>query len=163
MNNNIGGLVSNLKQSNMQNTMRELSQFPLLDVNRGTMLSGYFYEFLLGKSNKLPTHEFLSKITALAQYDLETISIGYGMIISKNLTLTIDTLLEDERRTDRITADSYSAYKYDSSSTRAIDIDVEKYPLFNISRIKAVQNYLTEYKKFIMPNENENTNSGMKR
>lgn len=161
MNNRVGGIVGDLKDNNMQESMRGNDK-GREGINLDYKLSMYFYNFLSEKSDKLPTYEFIDKIVSMYSYNTsyQIISVGFGIsvfvsIIDGERYINIEVnspINENVVRIDKISKDSHDAYA--TNSFFVDNIDVEEFPLYNKERVSYLRKYLREYR---YNNENSKT------
>ncbi len=101
------------------------------------------YLYLNDKFDSLPNFKLVEDAINISTSET-TISLGYGIDISKDMTLTYKSFLANGSiRTDIITPDSYIAF----SGKRSRLINVDKWPIFDINRVRVVQNYLRRLKE----------------
>ena len=93
------------------------------------------YDYLRGASNFLPSNQLIEKIIAASNGN-SVMSLGYGLELKRNFVLTATESYMGVWCTIRISPDGYSA------STRGKNIDLRKYPIFELQRVLVVQIYL---------------------
>ena len=151
MNNQVGGIVGNLKDNNMQNSMRNNSKV-LETINKDYKLAMYFYNFLADRNDKLPKYEYIDQIINLHELNnRQLISLAYGISIyvdsindDKYLSLEYVSPISDTTiRVDKISSNNYSAYS--RSMTTIEDLDTKEFPVFKEEKIKYLQAYLQLY------------------
>ena len=151
MNNQVGGIVGNLKDNNMQNSMRNNSKV-LETINKDYKLAMYFYNFLSGINDKLPKYEYVDQVINLHKLNNhQLISLAYGISVyvdsindDKYLSLEYVSPISDTTiRVDKISSNSYSAYT--RSITTIEDLDTKEFPVFKEEKIKYLQAYLQLY------------------
>ncbi len=158
----IGTTIKNLQDYSVQNSMRDNTVIAQSsDVN--ARLAIYFYNFLVGKSNKLPSHEYVDKVMdaelrknqAVNSERPVLISMACGMTVfcdasdEKHLIVEEETPITPTRsRFDKITHNGYNAYRIRPNLDVNMyyeEINPEKEPLFVPRRVELLQNYLKEY------------------
>lgn len=153
MSTEFGNLLKNIKNSTMQNVMRNNSTVST-DINLNFKIAYYIYNYLVGKDNKLPSYNYLSRVIDEVWLSQDVISSGCGITVfcknKKDLYIEIETPITPKtRRVDLITADVYEAYKcIDSENDRVENltmINPEINPIFNPQRVKILQNYFKKY------------------
>ena len=151
MNNQVGGIVGNLKDNNMQNSMRNSGKV-LETINKDYKLAMYFYNFLADRTNKLPKHEFIDQVIDLHELsNHQLVSLAYGISVyvdsindDKYLSLEYVSPVSDTNiRVDKISSNNYSAYT--RSITTIEDLDTKEFPVFKEEKIKYLQSYLQLY------------------
>ncbi len=146
MNNNERlGIIQELKSKNMQSSMRpgRVEVSTELDWK----LAYIFNNYLSGKDDRLPSFEFIDKL--LESTRNYSISMGYGIIIDRNLRLNIEDMIRpDVARVDVISRDGYKAYELYQETGTTRDIDIEKYPRFDRNRVEKLTMYIDEYHRY---------------
>ena len=110
-------------------------------------LAYHIYNFLTGKTNKLPLYDFVDEKIENKEETTNSISIGYGLTIDKDLKITNFSMITPKKeRIDVITDKSYYAYTPNSFNIK--EIDIEKFPIYDIKRIKYLQEYIGKYHEY---------------
>ena len=136
-------IVNNLKDKNMQTSIGD--RYPLqLEEDLDWELAYCLMKYLEGKIDGFPPFSFIDEISSKVKGN--TISAGYGMVITKKMTISIEEPIRMNRvRVDSISKDKYVAYENDLVTHASKDIDLEKYPKYEPEKIAKLQNYLDEY------------------
>ncbi len=151
----IGKLAGNSKNMAMQQSLQSNTSFSQ-DLDVDWKLAGYIYNFLIGKSDKLPNYEYMVKFMEAAETD--TVSVGYGLDINKNLEVVITEPISIKTvRLDVITPTNYEVYEKSVSFYRAIDAN--EFPKFDVKRIKNLQKYLVDFLNYQNKKNQEEFNS----
>ena len=136
------GIVQELKKKNMQETMRPSET--KIDTDLDWKLSYCIYNYLLGNMDTLPPYNFIEELSKEARHS--EISMGYGVLINKNLRISIESMIRANlARVDIISEDGYSAYVLNEETGKMIDIDVKYHPRFDPKRVEQVIMYIDEY------------------
>ena len=140
--------AQNLKKKNEQGNHRGVDGIAI-DSNQNVdeKLATHFYNFLIGKSNQIPTFEFIDYIKSLT--DNELISANCGVFVYENLDIVaVDLFSDGTERRDIITADSNTAQHVNKDAVYgSLEVDPEKYPRFSKDRVEIVQNLIKEYRE----------------
>ncbi len=148
-------IASNLAKENGIDRFNGVDSFAFdRNQNVDDKLATIFYNFLTGKSNQLPTFEFVDYVKSLTLNDL--ISVNCGVYVYRDLSIvSIDLTKDNGERRDVITSDKYSAdvSKETEGYSTHRHVDTGKEPRFSEDRIKALQSFMNEYKK--MDNTNK--------
>lgn len=144
------GIARDLADKNVQLGSKNLGGDFALDSNQDVdeKLATHFYNFLTGKSNQLPTFEFIDYISSLTENKL--ISANSGVFVYRDLEIvSIDLIREISERRDIITSDNYVVELISSNENGFTSryIDPEKEPRFQKERVGIVQNLIKQYKK----------------
>ena len=114
-------------------------------------LAYFFYNFLNGFNNTLPSFDYVYNIETSSNDDL--ISIGYGMSVHKGLLVESFQMVSDRKeRLDRISKDDYTvsilgcsaSYDYKSSGI----LESELHHRFKKERVALFKNYLRNYSNY---------------
>lgn len=150
----IGGIVGNLANSNMQESMRKGNVESEIPDN--FTLALYFYNYLIGRSNRLPSYEYIDEISflghgRLGNHGQEVISIACGLNVyfykyNENKILEIEyeePINKSTSRIEKISGNKHEAYAVNSANIKPIDIN--EFPVFDKKRVLVFQNYLKKY------------------
>ena len=149
---NIISLVKKEQAKTIQNNLNSHGNFSD-DINKDYKLALYFYNFLQGKSDKLPTDEFISKVISMNKGKYGLISLACGLTVNVTLNDYLEQIILENvepinqgiTRIDKIASDLYEAYILNSFN-KIEEIDVNEFPLFDKNRINYLQKYLKQYK-----------------
>ena len=114
-----------------------------VDNNIDWYLAYYVYNFLSGKSTKLPSYEFIDDVINDANIDV--VSMGYGIRIDKHLHISCTNMITSNlERVDIITPTDYRAFTTDTKE-EVLDVDVDSYPIYDKNRVDYLKQYMYEY------------------
>ena len=149
-----GGIVGDLTNSNMQKSMR--SGNIESEITDNFTLAMYFYNYLVGRSDKLPSYEYIDEISVLGHGRLgsrgqEVISIGCGISVysykfndKKFLEIEYEEPInKSTSRIEKISSNNHDAYAVNLNAVSQIDVD--EFPVFEKQRVLVFQNYLRNY------------------
>ncbi|MBR4178919.1 MAG: hypothetical protein IKR57_06200 [Bacilli bacterium] len=157
----VGKLESHNQQKSLERfSKRDYNQNKALEsMNINQSLAKSIYEFLIAKSDKLPSFEFFGKVFANSKTGI--MSMGYGVTVSNDYEVIHSSPSEDSdvERIDIINLDGYIAfyekpgfkeenYNYDEKEYNKT-IDVNKSPLFEIGRVNYLRDYLKKCQEYI--------------
>lgn len=164
MSSSLGATVKDIRESSMQNSMRNKG-FNTLDVSYNFKLADIIYRFLTGKDNRLPSYEYVDKVVAKQLEGRKSrkekgrgviVALGCGMCIyyerndtTCNLTVEHETILKPSKsRFDVISEDQHEAFihtvlGFNSVTTEPVDPEAE--PIFSPNRVKILMEYLKAY------------------
>lgn len=155
MENYIGKLAGNSKNMAMQQSLQSNASF-FQDLDVDWKLAGYIYNFLTGKSDKLPNYEYVINFIEVSKTDI--ISVGYGVDINKSLQVTAtEPISYKTERVDVITPTTYEAFEKNAGYIRAIDVN--EFPKFEAKRIEILQKYLVGFLNYKNKKDQEEFNS----
>ena len=104
----------------------------------------FLHNYLKGRSNFLPSDQLLEKIVASSGKN-SAISLGYGIEVTRDFALTAIESYKGVLCTIKISPDEYSAY------ARGKDINLRKYPIYDLMNILVVQRFLAKAKEKFAP------------
>lgn len=146
-------LVEGLKTRNLQRSMMQNQNLNSIDSNKNFTLATYFYNYLSGRSNKLPTYEYLNKILTeeINEGTFTLVSFGYGLSVFFEENETdkffyieyVEPINNSTSRIEKITPSLHEAYF--ANLVRIVPIDLNEFPIFKEVRVMALQKYLKEY------------------
>ena len=152
--NTVLSLVEDLQSKNEQGTMTT-GEKNLYDVDTDWKLAYYFYHFLNGRTNKLPSFNAIQ--STISNSTKKIISVGFGVDVALNETLynssqdlvvtSTEPINDFTTRIDKITKDNYEAYTLTIGKSPAEPINVDEFPKYDMNRVRLIQNYLNEYSK----------------
>lgn len=126
-------------------------------------LSKYFYDFLSGKSNKLPKFKYIDAIRSKNGENDFIISVGCGLFAVYD-GARLYVRYEEPLSNNIIKYEEFFSNKYD---LRVQSVDGKPYnrevkSSFDKKRIIVFQNYLKQYSKYVKNHEVEDTKSKIK-
>ena len=136
----------NLQASLHNASMRDIPIDSNEDLDQ--TLATHFYNFLSGKSNEVPTFEYIDYIMSLAKSD--TISFNCGVYVLKDLKLiSIDLASPRVERRDIITSDDHNVvfanYGDEDLTFEKVKQTSTTTPRFAAERVKIVQELIRTY------------------
>ena len=150
MKSNIMAIFQQLRNSNKENNNLKINRFDDIDQQ----LAASIYNFLNGKSDFLLPYETIDILIDKSVVNKsEIISLGFGIVVDRLLTVEIEEIERDNvSRFDIISYDSHTAYYIKGNSS---DIDKRKYQEIDVNndsrydskRINDLQEYLKNYKR----------------
>lgn len=148
MNNIEKGVLGSVIDSNKQFHMAT-RDIPIQDLNADWKLAGSIYCFLKGTSTVLPSFSMIERISKEKYID-GIISVGYGVIVTqegKDIIIShTEPVTEVTERVDEIRTDGYTAFTVNNDGIT--EIDPNEVSIFDPSRVRILQQYLADYKKY---------------
>ncbi len=148
MNNIEKGVLSSVIDNNKQSHMAT-RDIPIQDLNVDWKLAGCIYYFLKGTNTVLPSFSMIERISKEKFID-GIISVGYGVIVTqkgKDIIIShSEPITEVTERIDEIRTDGYTAFTVNND--RITEIDPNEVSIFDPSRVRILQQYLTDYKEY---------------
>lgn len=147
-NSNIASLAKHQQDANMQ-SLFTLNNSSYESINIDYKLAMYFYYFLKGKTNNLPSYSFVDQI--IEQNYNGIISRGYGLIVSMSLdddsyfSITFEEPInESVSRIEKISGKQHKSYIDDTKNEAQYEVP-QDLPLFDEKRVLSIQKYIVDY------------------
>ena len=110
------------------------------DTNIDDKIVHILSDYLKGGYPYLPSEELMERVFD-SSCGNHVISLGYGLELTKNFVLTATEFYRNVWCTIIISPDGYSAH------TRGGNIDLRKYPIYDLMNILVVQRFLAKTKE----------------
>lgn len=149
---NVAGLYKCETVKNRQRDMLGDRLLPSIEVD--PCLAKNIYDILNGKTDEVLTYDVIKRLMDEAKHNM--ISVGYGVSVDRKLGAYVGKIVSEGgalERIDYISPDEYEAYVVISRNSRKGNsttydyrkIDIKKDGIYNMERIRALQEYFKGY------------------